>query len=153
MDLGKIGIPHLVLGFVLALAASGLSQTAFAQKGGGDTHRGRLLFVFGASENDKSVLDQYLRNEKAAGAFDGADIDVVYVVGDHPVKMPPPDVKTVSADELRKHYHVDATGFRVVLVGDDGWEKRRWTEPTDPQVIVSRAPDMPKPKSPLDNAK
>jgi len=66
------------------------------------------------------------------------------------VKLPPPDMKTVPADELRKHYHVDATGFRVVLVGDDGWEKRRWTEPTAPNVIASRAPDMPKPKSALD---
>jgi hypothetical protein len=150
MDLGKIRILHIALGLALTLAAGGLTHTALAQKGAPDNHRGRLLFVFGASENDKSVLDQYQRNEKAAGAFDGADIDVVYVVGDHPVKMPPPDAKTVTADELRKHYHVDATGFRVVLVGDDGWEKRRWTEPTDPATIVNRAPDMPKPHSALD---
>lgn len=150
MDLGKIRIPHVALGLALMLAAGGLSPTALAQKGAPDNHRGRLLLVFGPDENNKALLDQYQRDERAAGAFDGADIDVVYVVGDHPVKMPAPDVKTVSADELRKHYHVDATGFRVVLVGDDGWEKRRWTEPTDPATIASRAPDMPKPHSALD---
>jgi Domain of unknown function (DUF4174) len=151
MDLGKIRIPHIALGLVIALATSGLSHTGFAQKGDPGNHRGRLLFVFGPDENNKAVLDQYQRNERAAGAFDGADVDVVYVIGDHLVKMPPPNVKTVSADELRKHYHVDATGFRIVLVGDDGWEKRRWTEPTDPTTIVNRAPDMPKPKSALDS--
>ena len=150
MDLRKFRLPHLALGLVIALAAAGPSHTAQAQKGGADNHRGRLLFIFGPSENDKSVLDQYQRDERAAGAFEGADIDVVYVVGDHPVKLPPPDAKTVTAGELRKHYHVDEGGFRVVLVGDDGWEKRRWTEPTDPSAIVNRAPDMPKPKSALD---
>ena len=80
-------------------------------------------------------------------------MDVVYIIGDRSVKLPPPDMKTVSGDEMRKHYHVDATGFRIVLVGDDGWEKKRWTEPTDPHAILSHAADMPKPKSALDDKK
>jgi hypothetical protein len=150
MDLGKIRIPHIALGLALALATGGLTHTALAQKGAPDNHRGRLLFVFAPDENNKALLEQYQRNERASGAFDGADVDVVYVVGDHMVKLPAPDAKTVSAGDLRKHYHVDATGFRVVLVGGDGWEKRRWTEPTDPSTIVNRAPDMPRPKSALD---
>jgi hypothetical protein len=150
MDLAKIRIPHIALGLVLALTASSLTPSAQAQKGGPDNHRSRLLLIFAPDENNKLLLDQYQQNERAVGEYDGADIDVVYVIGDHMVKLPPPDMKTVPADELRKHYHVDATGFRVVLVGDDGWEKRRWTEPTDPNVIASRAPDMPKPKSALD---
>jgi hypothetical protein len=150
MDLGKIRIPHIALGLALTLAAGGLSHTALAQKGAPDNHRGRLLFVFAPDENNKALLDQYQQNERASGAFDGADVEVVYVIGEHMIKLPPPDAKTVSAGDLRKRYHVDATGFRVVLVGDDGWEKRRWSEPTDPGTIVNRAPDMPKPKSALD---
>lgn len=153
MDLTKTRIHHIVLGLVLALATLALTHGAQAQKGGDDGHRGRLLFVFGPDENNKALLDQYQQNERGAGELDSADIDVVYVIGDHMVKLPPPDVKTVSADELRKHYHVDANGFRVVLVGDDGWEKRRWSEPTDPGTIANRAPDMPKPKSALDEKK
>ena len=153
MDLAKIRTRTLTFGLIVALAAGGLAHTADAQKGGGDSHRGRMLLVFAPSENDKQLLNQYQQNERAMSQYDGADVDVVYVIGDHMVKLPPPDVKTVSADELRKHYHVDASGFRVVLVGDDGWEKRRWTEPTDPAAIVNRAPDMPKPKSALDEKK
>jgi len=38
-------------------------------------------------------------------------------------------------------------------VGGDGWEKTRWAEPTPPNKILSRAPDMPKPKSALDEKK
>jgi len=153
MDLAKTRIQQIALGLVLALATSALTHSAQAQKGGDDSRRGRMLLVFGPDENNKALIEQYQRNERGSGELDGADIDVVYVIGDHMVKLPPPDAKTVPADELRKHYHVDANGFRVVLVGDDGWEKRRWTEPTDPGTIANRAPDMPKPKSALDEKK
>jgi Domain of unknown function (DUF4174) len=153
MDLAKTRIRQIALGLGLALAMSGLAHPAQAQKGGEDNHRGRMLLVFGPDENDKALIEQYQRNQRGSGELDGADIDVVYVIGDHMVKLPPPDVKTVPAEELRKHYHVDASGFRVVLVGDDGWEKRRWSEPTDPGTIANRAPDMPKPKSALDEKK
>jgi hypothetical protein len=151
MDLGKIRTPSLALGLILALAAAG---PALAQKKGGeDTHRSRLLLIFAPDEDNKQLLEQYQENQRAADAFDAADVDVVYVIGDHMVKLPAPDLKTVSAGDLRKRYHVDATGFRVVLVGGDGWEKTRWSEPTAPIKIVSRAPDMPKPKSALDEKK
>src|SRR6202042_972877 len=116
MDLAKTRIYQIALGLVLALATSALTHGAQAQKGGDDNHRGRMLLVFGPDENDKALIEQYQRNQRGSSELDGADIDVVYVIGDHMVKLPPPDVKTVSAEELRKHYHVDATGFRVVLV-------------------------------------
>jgi hypothetical protein len=150
MDLGKIRTPSLALGLVLALAAA---APANAQKRGPEEHRAPMVLIFAPDEDNKQLLDQYQQNARAQDAFDGADIDVIYVIGDHMVKLPPPDMKTVSAGDLRKRYHVDATGFRVVLVGDDGWEKTRWSEPTSPRVIMNRAPDMPKPKSPNDEKK
>jgi Domain of unknown function (DUF4174) len=134
----------------LAFAAN----PALAQKrGGGEPTRSRLLLVFAPDESNKSLTDQYSRLQRDSGAIDSEDVDVIYVIGDHMVKLPPPDMKTVSGDEMRKHYHVDATGFRVVLVGGDGWEKARWSEPTDAKNILSRAADMPKPKSALDDDK
>jgi hypothetical protein len=151
MDLGKIRTPSLALGLILALAAT---APANAQKRGGpDEHRSPMLLIFAPDEDNKQLLDQYQQDQRAQDAFDSADIDVIYVIGDHMVKLPPPDMKTVPAGDLRKRYHVDANGFRVVLVGDDGWEKTRWSEPTAPRQIVSRAPDMPKPHSALDEKK
>ena len=151
MDLGKFRTPSLALGLILALAATG---PANAQKRGGpDEHRSPMLLIFAPDENSKQLLDQYQENQRAMDAFDAADVDVIYVIGERMVKLPPPDMKTVSAGDLRKRYHVDANGFRIVLVGDDGWEKTRWSEPTEPRQIINRAPDMPKPKSALDEKK
>lgn len=136
------------LAVIAALAAAFLASAAPAQEREPD--RGRLLFVFAPNEDSKPLIAQYDALQRDIGAVSSADVDVVYVIGDHPVKLPPPDAKTESADALRKRYHVDTNGFRVVLIGKDGWEKARWSEPTDPGKILSRAPDMPKPKSALD---
>jgi hypothetical protein len=137
----------------VAIAVAGLiAPPACAQKDSGP-QRPRLLLVFAPNENDKSLVDQYQRLQNDTGEVNAEDVDVLYVIGDRPVKLPPPDARTETAENMRKHYHVDATGFRVVLVGDDGWEKRRWTEPTDPHEILRRASDMPKPKSALDSQK
>ncbi len=135
---------------VATLLVAGLVRPCLAQKHGDDEERSRLLLVFAPDENNKSLQAQYTQLEADTAEVNGEDVDVVYVVGDRPVKLPPPEAKTESADALRKHYHVDTTGFRVVLVGRDGWEKARWSEPTDPHIIVGRAADMPKPKSALD---
>lgn len=142
----------------LALTAVFLAftaSTATAQKrgGGGEPPRQRMLLVFAPDENNKALQEQYAQLQRASGEVDSQDVDVIYVIGDHSVKLPPPDMKTVSGDDMRKHYHVDADGFRVVLVGTDGWEKKRWSEPTDPHQIMSKVSDMPKPKSALDDDK
>lgn len=149
-------IPHMLsIAACVAAALSVMLLTggALAQKGEPQEHRARLLLVFAPDENNKSLIDQYGRLQRDNGEVDAEDVDVIYVIGDRQVKLPPPDMKTVGGDELRKHYHVDATGFRVVLVGDDGWEKKRWAEPTDPHAILTHAADMPKPKSALDDKK
>jgi hypothetical protein len=146
-------IPSIAVGIAVALAVLLPGSTALAQKGHQEEHRPRLLLVFAPDENNKSLIDQYGRLQRDSGEVDAEDVDIIYVIGDHMVKMPPPDVKTVSGNDLRKLYHVDADGFRVVLIGDNGWEKKRWSEPTDPHAILTHAAEMPKPKSALDNQK
>ncbi|MDB5394374.1 MAG: hypothetical protein JWM91_1880 [Rhodospirillales bacterium] len=148
-------LTRIILGVAatLMMLAFAANPTLAQKRGGGGPTRSRLLLVFAPDESNKSLTDQYSRLQRDSGAIDSEDVDVIYVIGDHMVKLPPPDMKTVSGDEMRKHYHVDATGFRVVLVGGDGWEKARWSEPTDAKKILSRAADMPKPKSALDDEK
>jgi hypothetical protein len=144
-----------LLSILAGVAAIGLAvaQPVLAQGKDDDRapERGRLLLVFAPNEESKSLGVQYDMLQREIGEISSADVDIVYVIGDRSVKLPPPDAKTESADNLRKHYHVDATAFRVVLVGKDGWEKHRWSEPTDPGAILSRAPDMPQPKSAADD--
>jgi len=132
----------------LSTAATAVPALAQGHDAGQD--RSRLLLVFAPGEDNKALVQQYQALEQDTGEVNAEDVDVVYVIGDRTVKLPPPDAKTETAENMRKHYHVDATGFRVVLIGKDGWEKARWSEPTDPHTILSRAADMPKPKSALD---
>ena len=144
----KLAKSLLALSLGMVALAAAWSGSALAQhKGDSQERRGRLLLVFAPDENDKSLVTQYDALQKNLDEIEAEDVDIVYVIGDRMVKLPPPDQKTVSSDEMRKHYHVDATGFRVVLVGDDGWEKKRWSVPTDPHLILAHAADMPKPKS------
>jgi hypothetical protein len=131
----------------LAALAATTALPAFAQHPSAQEERSRLLLIFAPDENNKQLQDQYAQLQRDMDQMDAQDVDVLYVIGDHTVKLPPPDMKTVSGDELRKHYHVDANGFRVVLVGKDGWEKSRWSEPTPAKMILNHAQDMPRPKS------
>jgi hypothetical protein len=126
----------------------GMHGVALAQEH--EEERSRLLIVFAPNEDAKPLIAEYEALQRDVGELGSSDVDVIYVVGDHSVKLPPPDAKTESAENMRKRYHVDADGFRIVLIGKDGWEKARWSEPTDPEKILSRAQDMPKPKSALD---
>src|SRR3569833_3131843 len=98
MDLEKIRTPTLALGLILALAAA---APANAQKGGREEHRSPMVLVFAPDENNKQLQQQYEQDQRAQDAFDGADIDLIYVIGDHMVKLPPPDMKTVSGGDLR----------------------------------------------------
>jgi hypothetical protein len=136
--------------FTLAALAVAVALPAFAQHHSHEEERSRMLFIFAPDENNKQLQAQYAQLQHDMDQLDSQDVDVLYVIGDHMVKLPPPDLKTVSGDELRKHYHVDATGFRVVLVGKDGWEKSRWSEPTPAKMILNHAQEMPQPKSKTD---
>jgi hypothetical protein len=136
------------LSFALGLlAAATCLESAIADKTDIQEERPRLLLIFAPDTDSKVLKQQYDALEADAAEVNDEDVNVVYVIGDRGVKMPPPDAKTMTADEVRKRYHVDATAFKVVLVGRDGWQKARWSEPTDPHVIIGRAADMPKPKS------
>ncbi len=148
----RVHLPRPVMLAGAALISVWTAAPATAQEH--DTEeRSRLLIVFAPNPDSKPLIAQYEALQRDIGEVSSADVDVVYVVGDRPVKLPPPDAKTESADNMRKRYHVDANGFRIVLVGKDGWEKARWTEPTETNKILDRAPDMPRPKSALDPQK
>jgi hypothetical protein len=107
--------------------------------------RPRILFMFAPDADNKQAVTEYEMLQKALDAFDNSDIHTIIVVANRPVKMPP-DGHVEQAADLRKHYHIDADAFRLVLVGEDGWEKMRWTEPVDPHQVISHANEMPRPK-------
>ena len=120
-------LTHIVAARRLTLAAIGglllgacLVHPAMAQARAAPRSAGRLLLVFAPDENNKALLTQFAELERDTAEVNSEDVDVVYVVGDRPVKLPPPDAKTESAENLRKHYHVD----RQRLPGGAGRSRR-----------------------------
>jgi len=104
--------------------------------------RPRLLFIFAPNTEDKTLIAAYDKLQHATDELEANDVLTVFVIGDRTVKVPP-DSHPAQAADLRRLYHVDADAFRIVLVGKDGWQKMRWSEPVDPGQILARAGEMP----------
>jgi hypothetical protein len=130
----------------IALALGALAVTAHPASAAQE--RPRMLLVFGPSTDNPLLTKEFAQLQQDSAQIDGEDIDVVYIVGDHNVKLPPPDARVETAANMRKRYHVDADGFRIVLLGDDGWEKHRWDTPTPTEQILLYTNEMPKKKTP-----
>ena len=105
--------------------------------------RPRVLYGFAPNLDSKELQKEYPVLQRAQADLEDSDILLVYVVGDRSVRLPPPESRTAQAAELRKLYHVDADAFRMVLIGKDGWQKMRWTEPADIHDVLLHAADMP----------
>jgi hypothetical protein len=128
---------------VLLAGAFALDGASAADKEDHEPPRPRVLFVFAPDTSNKPLQIEYEQLQKAGNALDDSDILTVFVIGDRPVKLPPPDARTDTAANVRKLYHVDADAFRMVLIGKDGWQKMRWSEPVDPGQVMAHASEMP----------
>ena len=135
----RIRLPAVVL--VVAAFAGHFAWAA--DRGEHEPSRPRVLFVFAPDVENKPLQQEYDQLQRSQGDFEDSDITTIFVIGDRPVKLPPPDARTEEAGNLRKLYHVDANAFRMVLVGKDGWQKMRWSEPVDSHQILMHAADMP----------
>ena len=127
--------------FAGSLAAISEAPPAWAQR------FPTMLLIFAPDPENKAVMTQYDRL-KESRELEAAGVDVVYVIGDGQVKLPPDDRREEAAN-LRKRYHVDANAFRIVLVGREGSEKARWLEPMDPHLLTLRARELPRQREPL----
>jgi hypothetical protein len=132
-----------------ALIAALLAPSASAQDkdtAPAQQPRPRVLFIFAPNMDDKQLALQYDKLQKEAGEVDDADLHTIFVIGDRQVRLPPPEAHMEDAANIRKRYHVDPTAFKLVLLGSNGWEKKRWSEPTDPHEIVNYTHELPSPK-------
>lgn len=132
------------LSIVAVLLAGWTGAPAMAaDKAEHEPPRPRVLFIFAPDVESKALQQEYDQIQHAQGELDDSDIMTVFVIGDRKVKLPPPDSKTTDGTSLRKLYHVDADAFRMVLIGKDGWQKMRWSEPVDIRQVMLHAAEMP----------
>ncbi len=88
--------------------------------------RNRVLLVFVPSAEDKNYLEQKRLLEDAESGLTERDLVVLI---------------TDSSDPLRADYGVSE--FTVVLIGKDGTEKERFSEPVKPASLFSIIDQMP----------
>ena len=107
--------------------------------------KNRPVVVFGSKADDAKVTKQ---RHSWAGALPEAgvkdrDIIVVEVLAQGESKVGGEALKPEEARELRQLFSVGEEAFAVVLIGRDGGEKVRWTEPVSAQEIFGKIDAMP----------
>ena len=91
------------------------------------THN-RVLLVFASSAENKNYLEQKSLLEGAENGLLERDLAISFI--------------TNLSDPLRADYSVSGE-FTVILIGKDGTEKERFSEPVEPASLFSIIDQMP----------
>ncbi|MEM1300652.1 MAG: DUF4174 domain-containing protein [Pseudomonadota bacterium] len=100
----------------------------------------RPIIIFAPSKYDQRLLDQIGRFSMHRKEYRDRDIKVIRIGG---VNMQVDGTGVPHAPVLREKYGVPKDEFAVILVGKDGGEKMRVSEPTDPRVFYDLIDTMP----------
>ena len=100
----------------------------------------RPIIVFAPSKYDERLLDQIGRFSMHRKEYRDRDVKVIRIGG---VSMQVDGSGVPHAPVLREKYGVPRDQFAVILVGKDGGEKLRVSEPTDPRVFYDLIDTMP----------
>lgn len=135
----------LLLAAITALIATLPPAAAQGTRGRNQPEpRPPILFVFSPSPKHPMFVAQDKMIVDAVPEFQQSAVIVLFVIGDESVKLPAPDNRRETAENLRKRYHIDADAFRVVLLDKYGSEKARWNEPVEPNTVFSHTDERPR---------
>jgi hypothetical protein len=103
----------------------------------------RLFLVFAPSEEEDRFDGQLLCLNDYKDGFIERDLVLweIFEQGESSVAGEP--LPAVEVDSLRKRFGVGKGDFVAVLVGKDGTEKQRWTEPVPPLDLLRAVDAMP----------
>lgn len=113
-------------------------STLFAQPLDQYRWKNRILLVFAPDPQDQHLMDQLsLLNASRAGLVD-RDLKVIVVNPKSNTSLP-----TADSKHLYQVYKVEKDTFRVVLIGKDGTEKLRASQPISPIDLFRIIDAMP----------
>ena len=92
----------------------------------------RVLLLFAPAAHDPQLARQKQMLESQAAGLGERDLKVFEITGRAP-----------SDEGLRDRFHVKADSFAVVLIGKDGSQKLKHSEPTEPGDIFKLIDSMP----------
>ena len=139
---------------LLALIAAMVSGTTQAQSGPLDPFQWerRVLLLFADQSADPWAYAQRLALLKDRCDFNNRDLLLLEIYADQPVTatgvwfggggVEEAPLETASNADLRQAFNVES-GFALILVGKDGWEKRRSLLPDNVNAIYAQIDGMP----------
>ncbi|MBV9035922.1 MAG: DUF4174 domain-containing protein [Acidobacteriaceae bacterium] len=92
----------------------------------------RVLLLFAPSTNNDQIIQQKQMLDSHSAGLDERDLKVFEITG-----------SSQADEQLRGRFHVKADSFAVVLVGKDGSQKLKRSQPTDPEEVFKLIDSMP----------
>lgn len=135
---------RLVAGALFVLLAAGMTM-AVAEEGMLDRYRetNRLLLVFAPAADDARLQRQLAVTRAAAAGMAERDLLTIAIVDAAPVQVDGRPAADLKAEALRATYKVPADAFTAILVGKDGTEKMRDSEPIGTDTLFATIDEMP----------
>lgn len=105
--------------------------------------KNRLLLVFAPSEQDSAYQTQKQLILGHQSQFDERDLRLIEVFANGKSHVDNQAINAASAARLRDRFHVSKDEFCIILVGKDGYEKRRDRTPIELARIFNQVDQMP----------
>ncbi|HTL90380.1 MAG TPA: DUF4174 domain-containing protein [Leptolyngbya sp.] len=103
----------------------------------------RILLVFAPSEQSPAYQQQRQDWRSQTQAMQDRDLKQVELLATGISRVNGQPITEQSAERLRKQFDVSSETFAVVLIGKDGTEKRRFSEPVASTELFNTIDAMP----------
>jgi hypothetical protein len=121
--------PMIALASLILIAAGIIAPAAEAASLDRYRWTARPVLVFAPKPDDPRYIEQQDKLKNAAAGLTERDLIVIDV--------------TNAIDPLRSRFDIAEDAFTVILIGKDGGEKARWSQPIEPDAIFSLVDAMP----------
>ena len=105
--------------------------------------KNRLLLVFAPSEQDSAYQTQKQLFKGQQSQLDERDLRLIEVFANGKSHVDNQAIEAASAAQLRERFKVSKDEFCIILVGKDGYEKRRARVPIELTRIFDQVDQMP----------
>ncbi len=105
--------------------------------------KNRLLLVFAPSEQDSAYQAQKQLLKGHQSQLDERDLRLAEVFANGKSHLDDQAIDAASVAQLRNRFQVSKDEFCIILIGKDGYEKRRNHAPVEPARIFTQIDQMP----------
>jgi hypothetical protein len=132
-----------MIGIVLGIAVCVSVSPARAAGLEKFTWDNRLLLVFAPTVEDPLLQSQQRLLAPRKDGVDERHMRIIEIAASNTVTVNGQRDSDLDASRLRRSYAVPTDAFAVILVGKDGGEKGRWTEPVSLDDVFDMIDAMP----------